>query len=270
MKYRISETALKRIEVECRKFPEIETGGILIGLHDDSWTTITHATGPGPAASHSEHQFAKDTPYLQSVLNLLFEYHRVNYLGIWHKHPVGMPYPSGGDVESAMKDVEDSDNGITELITPICVVQSGEVTVFEYVIRDKGYHKVGWEVWPDDEIRKAVDMDAQWYETQSGHDRLIEELAGFEEFGVSAEVHKGTDQSYRFYVPFECEPEGRLIFLCDSDFPISAPEVLIDRGGRDALESFAFDKKTDWVKENKLSDIYREFLEYWKQALLSH
>ena len=86
MKYVVSRRALETIEWECRKYPDLETGGLLVGFRNPEQVSITHATGPGPNADRSAHHFTKDTPYLQSVLQLLGNYYRVDYLGIWHKH----------------------------------------------------------------------------------------------------------------------------------------------------------------------------------------
>ena len=132
MKYAISERAVETIERECRKYPDTETGGIVVGFRDDRQAVVTHATGPGPNSQMSEHHFVKDTPYLQSVLNLLFQYYQVNYLGVWHKHPESMPFPSSGDLASAMDEVEDENVGLDELITPICTMESGRVEVVPF------------------------------------------------------------------------------------------------------------------------------------------
>ena len=136
MKYIVSERALETIERECRKSPDTETGGILVGLKDKRRVIVTHATGPGPVADLSVSHFIKDTPYLQSVLNLLFQYFQVNYLGVWHKHPGAMPFPSSGDVASAMEEVSDVSMGLEELLAPIGVMESGQVEVYPYAIKD--------------------------------------------------------------------------------------------------------------------------------------
>ena len=129
MKYVVSQRALETIEWECRKYPDLETGGILVGFKDRDQVYITHDSGSGPNADRSSHHFTKDTPYLQSVLQLLGNYYQVDYLGVWHKHPNEMPFPSAGDVVSAMTEVSDQEIGLDELITPICVIERGKVGV---------------------------------------------------------------------------------------------------------------------------------------------
>ena len=132
MSYIVSQRALDVIELECRRNPETETGGILVGFRDAEQAVITHATGPGLQWEKSSYHFVKDTEYLQSVLNLLFEYFGANYLGVWHKHPRSMPHPSDGDILSAMEEVTDVSMGLDELVTPICVVESGRIASTDY------------------------------------------------------------------------------------------------------------------------------------------
>ena len=80
MRYVVSQKALEAIERECRSQPETETGGIIVGYRDVNLVTITHATGPGINGERSAQHFVKDTEYLQSVLNLLFQYFQVMLL----------------------------------------------------------------------------------------------------------------------------------------------------------------------------------------------
>ena len=43
MSYIVSQRALDVIELECRRNPETETGGILVGFGDAEQAVITHA-----------------------------------------------------------------------------------------------------------------------------------------------------------------------------------------------------------------------------------
>ena len=135
MNYIVSQRALDLIQLECRRNPDTETGGILVGSRDANQLSITHATGPGLQWEASSYHFVKDTEYLQSVLKILFEYFGVNYLGVWHKHPRSMPHPSDGDISSAMEEVTDVNMGLEELVTPICIMESGHVQVLPFVIK---------------------------------------------------------------------------------------------------------------------------------------
>ena len=151
MNYVISEMALKTIERECRRYPDAETGGILVGFRepDEGQVLVTHASGPGPRAERSAVHFVKDTPYLQSVLNLLFQYYQANYLGVWHKH---RRVPSSGDVASAMDELADGKVGLDELLTPICILDGGRVDVFPFAISDGASRRVAWRAVPHDRL----------------------------------------------------------------------------------------------------------------------
>ena len=197
MKYVVSEKALETIERECRKFPDTETGGILVGFREKGQAIVTHATGPGPNSHRFASHFIKDTAYLQSVLNLYFEYYGVNYLGVWHKHPLAMPFPSSGDIASAMDEISDTQVGLEELLTPICVMQAGQVEITPYVMKDGGYTQLSWDVAAHDKLPTDRPVDTQWYATGVGHSRFSRELVRFKEIGVAAEVRKGPTDSTR-------------------------------------------------------------------------
>ena len=159
LRYIVSHKALETIEWECRKYPDTETGGILVGYKDAGQVTVTHATGSGPKAERSAHHFTKDTPYLQSVLNLLGHYYQVDYLGVWHKHPQAMPFPSGGDILSAMEEVRDQDMMLEELLTPICLLDEGKVDILPFVIRED--HFGGQDACVEDSFQAAEDVGLQ-------------------------------------------------------------------------------------------------------------
>ncbi len=191
MKYVVSQQALETMERECRTHPNTETGGIIVGYREQDLTTITHATGPGINWESSAQHFVKDTEYLQSVLNLLFQYFQVNYLGVWHKHPPAMPYPNTGDVASPMEEISDPQVGLEELITPICVVRSSKVNVIPYVVKNSAFAQVVWQPTPPANLVNASSLGAQWYTRAVGQTRLAKELKMFDEIGVRADIKKG-------------------------------------------------------------------------------
>ena len=259
MRYVVSERALQTIERECRRYPDEETGGIMVGLRDKEQVIMTHATGPGPNSQRSAHHFVKDTPYLQSVLNLLAQYYQVNYLGVWHKHPGDMAFPSAGDVASAMDEISDSQVGLDELLTPICVMESGNVEVLPYIIRDSRYSLVSWDAIPHDQLPSADSLAAQWYVTAAGHGRLGQELARFKDLGVSAEVRKGEDGTYRFYAPMAPNSPLRLVMLCYNDYPVSAPEVAVYDERSQDIDPVASRVLEDWGIDHFMCDIFEEY-----------
>ena len=227
MRYVVSERALGTIERECRSHPETETGGIIVGLRNEEQVTITHATGPGLNWERSAHHFVKDTEYLQSVLNLLFQYFQVNYLGLWHKHPSSMPFPSDGDVVSAMDEVSDSGVGLDELLTPICVMESSKVEVRPYVIKDHEFNLVNWHPVPHTSLASVHSLETQWHTRSVGRERLAEEQELFKKLGVEVDLREGTDGTYRFHVSPENRSQLRLVMLCPAEYPVAPPEVAL-------------------------------------------
>jgi len=259
MKYIVSARALENIEWECRKYPDTETGGILAGFRDSDRVSITHATGSGPKADRSSHHFTKDTPYLQSVLNLLGHYYQVNYLGVWHKHPQSMPHPSAGDIMSAMEEVGDPEMGLDELITPICLLEQGRVDILPFVIKEDHFQAVSWEAVPHGELVSSSAEAIQWYNTAQGQARLNQEMAEFESLGVSVNVRKGSDGSYRFHVPLGTDPPRRLVMLCPGDYPVTAPEVAVYDQRSKKYEPVTSQILADWNIYQLLADLLREY-----------
>lgn len=86
-----------RVSAECG---EIETGGDTYGL----WTRggrpmIMLATGPGPNATHESAHFAQDIDFCRETIERIEGRYGVQWLGTWHSHHrLGLPRPSGGDV----------------------------------------------------------------------------------------------------------------------------------------------------------------------------
>lgn len=259
MKYVVSERALETIDRECRNHPDTETGGILVGFRDDQEVTITHATGPGLNWKRSAHHFAKDTDYLQSVLNLLFQYFQVNYLGLWHKHPESMPFPSLGDVASAMDEIADQKVGLNEVVTPICVMKSSSVDVVPYVIRDYEYTLVSWRPVPHDTLAAQHALQTQWYTRSVGQARVAKEMELFQELGVEAVVRKGGDGTYRFHVPLSHGSPVKLVMLCPAEYPVAPPEVAVYDEESQRYEPVTSHILDNWNIFQYLGDLVQEY-----------
>ena len=264
MKYVISQKALESIERVCRVLPETETGGILVGFRDENQATITHATGPGLDWEASAHHFVKDTRYLQKVLELLFQYFQVNYLGVWHKHPVAMPFPSGGDVSSAMEEIEDNQLDLDELITPICVLQANKVIVHPFVVKDHNYAALEWETVPHHQLAHAGSLGTHWYTRSVGRKRLAEEMERFKELGIESEIRQGTDGTYRFHVPLvrdgrEQSSIKRLVLLCPEEYPVAPPEVAVYDQETKTYEPVSLAILDNWNVFRYLGDLVQEY-----------
>jgi hypothetical protein len=110
------EQAWEIIERETRRSRDVETGGILIGLpvnyQNVSALVVLVATGPGPKAEHGAICFAPDHQALGEELEGWrdhYDRYRADFIGIWHKHPAGVPVPTSGDLQQAQGILDDPD-----------------------------------------------------------------------------------------------------------------------------------------------------------------
>ena len=124
----LSARARKCIQYEVKRYPAVETGGILIGapLSHGNYL-VTHATSPGPSAFRRPTVFKKDWSYTINVLKYLENRHSVIYLGEWHSHTLAGK-PSFQDV-IAMKRVALKNKGPLLLL----IVSGGEKKAFYLV-----------------------------------------------------------------------------------------------------------------------------------------
>lgn len=77
-----------------------ETGGILLGHWQHEKVLITNMVGPGPKAQHHLAAFTPDRDWQYEQIDLLFaeSQGKIEYLGDWHTHPLGVPFPSKTDM----------------------------------------------------------------------------------------------------------------------------------------------------------------------------
>ncbi len=255
----IADRALAAIEREARRWPDRETGGILVGLRRSQGIVVTHATGPGPRAMHSPLAFAKDTPYLQRVLDYLFGCFRVNYLGVWHQHPPDMPYPSAGDLRSAWQDIADPQVPGDDLLIPICVQRSGTVEIVPFLAQREGCAKVEWQVVPFSGL-----LMGQWHESPLGKERLAGEITGLRTEGAEVEVKRSGDGSYSFHVsPSQARARKQhqtLVFGCAQDYPVSPPEVAVYDSAAAAFSPVSLPGLESWVLDSTMSSLYRHWV----------
>lgn len=100
----VSEAVLEAMEEEAREKSPMETGGVLIGYwaNDSDEVVITHATGPGPEATHRAHQFIPDARFQRDEIARIYRASQRlhTYLGDWHTHPRGSLRLSPRDVRT--------------------------------------------------------------------------------------------------------------------------------------------------------------------------
>lgn len=97
-----SEECIQVFMSEIAKFPESETGGVLMGYLDDGVVYVEKASEAGPKAIHDDIYFQADPNYIDLFIDM--EYANSNgkyrYLGEWHTHPQVVPEPSAKDLNS--------------------------------------------------------------------------------------------------------------------------------------------------------------------------
>lgn len=97
-----SEECIQVFLSEISKFPDSETGGVLMGYLDDGVLYVEKASEAGPKAVHEDLYFQADANYIDLFLDM--EYANSNgkyrYLGEWHTHPQVVPEPSPKDLNS--------------------------------------------------------------------------------------------------------------------------------------------------------------------------
>jgi len=75
-----------------------ETGGVLMGIHDEGSKAyrVTELIGAGPNSVATRCTFDPDQQFQQAAVDRLFSEHSgdIEYLGDWHSHPGGTPSPS--------------------------------------------------------------------------------------------------------------------------------------------------------------------------------
>lgn len=87
----------------------LETGGVLLGWRNGTDVVVSHVVGPGPDAQHDRSAFHPDSAWQAKKIAELYEDcgRRLEYLGDWHTHPGGRPWPSRRD-ERTLQHIADS------------------------------------------------------------------------------------------------------------------------------------------------------------------
>jgi integrative and conjugative element protein (TIGR02256 family) len=92
---------------ECERCAPLETGGVLLGYHEDSGRDVValEALGPGPDAEHRGRRFTPDPSWHSERIAQRYESSGriITYLGDWHSHPTSMPVPSPLDLRTARR-----------------------------------------------------------------------------------------------------------------------------------------------------------------------
>ena len=93
----ISPAALASIRAEIAETPpHLETGGILLGTLSPLHVVVAGDAGPG--AVRTPTFFLRDLEYTQKLASVEAAVSGAQWIGEWHTHPTGPPYPSHTDL----------------------------------------------------------------------------------------------------------------------------------------------------------------------------
>lgn len=156
-------SAWQQIEFFCRQSGQKETGGILVGRRVDvgnnPFIVVVFAGGPRNAAQRKLDEFEPDTAAMQVDLEQvrsrwIAEAVRVDYIGLWHRHPGHFKYLSNGDVKQAHNILTDPSYFLEcgELVLPIALVNNKNVEFYPYYISRLHPEPLllEWGVWEDE------------------------------------------------------------------------------------------------------------------------
>lgn len=130
----ISQRAFIEIHSECFKYPDVETGGILIGICIGTDIMVPFAIGSGPGACRMPNRFAPDVKWQQKRLDQYFEKYGFNYIGSFHRHPGKLTQPSFIDYQAALQILTDPDWAVYEVVFPIIILENNSSVIYPYYI----------------------------------------------------------------------------------------------------------------------------------------
>jgi integrative and conjugative element protein (TIGR02256 family) len=99
--FQIAKETMAHILKMCEVSKAHETGGILVGFYTTAHDcAVVTAVSKAPSDSQSGRmRFVRGARGLQRWLEYLWRRKQHYYLGEWHFHPYGFPYPSQTDIE---------------------------------------------------------------------------------------------------------------------------------------------------------------------------
>jgi integrative and conjugative element protein (TIGR02256 family) len=101
-----------------------ETGGILIGTDYDDVAEIRRAGGPGPRAVRRADLFSRDTTFAQKLVDEEWQHDGSDWIGEWHTHTRGRPFPSERDRRTYRRFIVAEDLGFARFFSLILVTNT--------------------------------------------------------------------------------------------------------------------------------------------------
>jgi len=154
----LSERTFHEVQKECLKYPEVETGGILVGRFKSEDVQAIFAIGSGPAAHRSVTRFRPDVAWQQKQLDKYFEDYGLNYVGSFHRHFGNFSRPSIIDYWAANQILSDLDWEVRKAVFPIILVQGNAVEIYPYYIcrTSRKFERISMKVVPDDDPSVSI------------------------------------------------------------------------------------------------------------------
>jgi integrative and conjugative element protein (TIGR02256 family) len=145
----LTKKAYRSIFEECASFPEVETGGIMVGKRADAINIVVpFIIGSGPQAKRSLTRYSPDVNWQQNSLEKLFDRYRVNFVGSFHRHPGSFNCPSSLDYRTAQWIINSPDWSLSEAVFPIIIYTGREMKFFPYYISKalKDFQPISWQI----------------------------------------------------------------------------------------------------------------------------
>ncbi len=85
---RFSKEAKRLIANEFEKYPDVETGGVLLGYFSKSYSKVVRAVAGGEKAVREPGSFEYDSRYVEDECNKVSDLYSppLELVGLWHKH----------------------------------------------------------------------------------------------------------------------------------------------------------------------------------------
>lgn len=109
-------TAIENIKKEAAKYPNHETGGLLLGNFYEFSIYVGYSFGPFPDSVHDSANFELGVDGLKELQDKMWDEKEVGYVGEWHSHPNNSSNPSSIDDDILLGYSRNADHPIILLI----------------------------------------------------------------------------------------------------------------------------------------------------------
>lgn len=156
------------IEARCRAYPDVETGGVLLGTK----LRVLFDVSDGPRAHRSREAFRPSAAWQQRYVDYLFERFGVDYLGDWHKHPSHVPTPSATDLATARTIVTSERWNTPQAVFPIATMDRGVVSLraFRITRENQRFEEIPIVIVPDSDPRLIAVLTGTSTSKEEEHD----------------------------------------------------------------------------------------------------